>query len=256
MGMKPFKDREVYAGLKVAPPVMVRLDGVAFSNVLERCGIQKPYDEVMRAASVSACEALFSSGHFSPLLVYAFSDEFNVYLEHLPFGERVEKLDSVAASLVASSFTSALSCASHMGEPLCFDARLVPLKREEVVDYLVWRQAECWRNCMNSYAFYTLVEEGSSHESAAEQLKGMRADAIHELLFERGINLAHTPAWQRRGTVAYWAKSPTGGTDTARKGRVHTEQTRVRIEEPPLFSTPEGKALAERALSVRDEPVE
>jgi len=109
---------------------------------------------------------------------------------------------------------------------------------------------------MNSYAFYTLVEEGSSHESAAEQLKGMRADAIHELLFERGINLAHTPAWQRRGTVAYWAKSPTGGTDTARKGRVHTERTRVRIEEPPLFSTPEGKALAERALSVRDEAVE
>lgn len=230
--MKPFRDREVYAGLRVVPPVMMRLDGVAFSKVLERCGVRKPYDDVMREASASVCRAFFGSGYFSPLLIYTFSDEFNVYLEHVPFGGRVEKLDSVAASLAASSFTAAIRSA---GVPLCFDARVLPLGRGEVVDYLIWRQAECWRNCMNSYAFYTLVDEGLSRERAAEQLKGKGADALHELLFERGINLAHTPAWHRRGIVAHLA-----------------EHVGVRIDEAPLFSSPEGRAFVEGALRVRD----
>jgi len=252
--MKSFKHREVYAQLKVAPPVMVRLDGVAFSRILTRLGVQKPYDDVMREASVAVCHAFFTSGVFSPLVAYAFSDEFNVYLEHLPFDGRVEKLDSVAASLASSVLTSIFfqSFESNSREPLCFDARLIPLQRDEVVDYLIWRQAECWRNCMNSYAFYTLVAEGMSNEQAAAHLAGKGADQLHELLFERGINLAKTPAWQRRGMLAYRLKERVDGYDSMRDTRVHTERARLKIEEAPLFSEVEGRELVECALMVRD----
>ncbi|HIH70315.1 tRNA(His) guanylyltransferase Thg1 family protein [Methermicoccus shengliensis] len=249
--MKSFKHREVYAQLKVAPPIMLRLDGVAFSRVLSRLGVQKPYDEAMREASVAVCHAFFTSGVFSPLVVYAFSDEFNVYLEHLPFDGRVEKLDSVAASLASSVFTSALY-EFKPKEPLCFDARLIPLQRGEVVDYLIWRQAECWRNCMNSYAFYTLVGEGMSNEQAAAHLAGKGAEQLHELLFERGINLAKAPPWQRRGMLAYRLKESVGGYDPTRGEEVHAERARLKIEEAPLFSAPEGRRLVERALEVRD----
>lgn len=252
--MKSFKHREVYAQLKVAPPIIVRLDGVAFSRVLTRLGVQKPYDEVMREASAAVCHAFFTSGVFSPLVVYAFSDEFNVYLEHLPFDGRVEKLDSVAASLASSVFTSVFfqSFEFKPKEPLCFDARLIPLQREEVVDYLIWRQAECWRNCMNSYAFYTLVGEGMSNEQAAAHLAGKGAEQIHELLFERGINLAKAPPWQRRGMLAYKLKELVGGHGATKGAGMYAERARLKIEGAPLFSEPEGRGLVERALRVRD----
>jgi tRNA(His) 5'-end guanylyltransferase len=36
-----------------------------------------------------------------------------------------------------------------------------------------------------------------------EQLRGMRESEIHELVFTKGVNLAKTPAWERRGILVY-----------------------------------------------------
>ena len=38
---------------------------------------------------------------------------------------------------------------------------------------------------------------------AMERLRGLSEPQIHELVFQKGINLAKTPAWERRGVMIY-----------------------------------------------------
>jgi tRNA(His) 5'-end guanylyltransferase len=71
-----------------------------------------------------------------------------------------------------------------------------------------------------------LVVDGLTASEAMEELRGMREQEIHELVYQRGINLAKTPAWERRGVMIF------------RKGG-----QLVQNWELPLFSSLEGKAL-------------
>ena len=88
------------------------------------------------------------------------------------------------------------------------------------------RQDESWRNHVFSYGFYMLIEEGQTSAHAMEQLRGMREHEIHELVFCKGINLAKTPAWERRGVLVY------------RQGGQMVEEWEL-----PLFNSEEGKRL-------------
>jgi tRNA(His) 5'-end guanylyltransferase len=47
------------------------------------------------------------------------------------------------------------------------------------------------------------VEEGLNAAGAMEELRGMRENEIHELVYQRGINLAKTPIWEKRGVMVY-----------------------------------------------------
>ena len=71
-----------------------------------------------------------------------------------------------------------------------------------------------------------LVEEGLSTTLAMERLRGMKEHEIHELVYQKGINLARTPAWERRGVMI------------RRKGGQVVQDWDL-----PLFSSTEGKAL-------------
>jgi len=59
----------------------------------------------------------------------------------------------------------------------------------------------------------------------------MKEPAIHELVFSRGINLAKTPTWERRGAMVY-----------RKDGRV------VQDLELPPFRTEDGKRLLAQIL--------
>ncbi|WP_243670735.1 hypothetical protein [Methanoculleus chikugoensis] len=68
---------------------------------------------------------------------------------------------------------------------------------------------------------------------------------MHEMMFERGVNLAETPAWQRRGTLLYREECIKKGYNPPLTGET-VEAVRTCIREPeetPLFSTEEGAAL-------------
>lgn len=83
-----------------------------------------------------------------------------------------------------------------------------------------------------------------SPRKAAAALQGMRSDAMHEMMFERGVNLAATPAWQRRGTLLYREGYTKEGYNPMTGETVLVTRTRIReLEETPLFSTAEGAAL-------------
>ena len=239
------ENREIFSAITTIPPVVVRLDGRAFHRLSDTLELEKPFDEFFHKAMVTACISLVADSGLNPDFAYTFSDEISLYFTKLPFSGRVEKIDSVAASYAASSLTLALGGVTL----LSFDARVVPATPVFAVEYLVNRQAEAWRNHINGYCQQVLIEEGLSAKKAAEQLKGLPAKDLHEMMHSRGFNLATTPAWQRRGTFVYKEITEKEGYNPITKEIVIAERSAVVAEyELPLFTSPEGRVFLEKIL--------
>jgi tRNA(His) guanylyltransferase len=234
------KKREIYSDLRCAPPFFIRVDGRTFRSSLLRMGFEKPFDSSFAVSMGNAVEMLFKKSGLSPVFGYTFSDEINLLFKDMPFDGRMEKLDSI----VPSFLSSALSLSLKAQEPVAFDSRIVPVCREQIPEYLDWRQKEAWRNCINSYAFYTLVAQGSSEKGAAALLKKKRSSDLHELLFMHGINISKVPAWQRKGILVHKEKYSIEGYNPLIQQNTSSIRTKVvQNWDIPLFASPEGKAL-------------
>jgi tRNA(His) 5'-end guanylyltransferase len=234
------RDREIYADIKAIPPLIVRADGRNFRRVLSG-EFEKPYDERFAKGMAEAVAIFFETSGFDPKLAYIFSDEINLFFPQVPFKGRIEKLDSVIASFLASALTIVLD----FKDAIAFDARVIPVcSREDVWEYLTQRQAEAWRNHINAYGYYGLQESRLSEKEAEERLKGMKAAQVHELLFRTGINLNETPMWQRRGIlIAKERYEKEGYNPKAGKKVVVTRYEVVQHWDLPLFESEEGRNL-------------
>ncbi len=242
------ENREIFSAITAIPPVFVRLDGRAFHRLAEVLGLERPFDEFFHKAMVRACTSLVSESGLNPDLAYTFSDEISLYFTKLPFSGRVEKIDSVAASYAASSFTLAIGGTTLVA----FDARVIPATPDYAVEYLTGRQAEAWRNHINAYCQQALIEEGMDPRKAAEQLKGLQAKDLHEMMHARGFNLATTPSWQRRGTLVYKKVTAKEGFNPLTKETVIAERSAVVAESDlPLFSGDDGRAFLNLVLGGR-----
>ncbi|NYT07268.1 MAG: tRNA 5'-guanylyltransferase [Methanomicrobiales archaeon] len=240
------KKRELYSTLTCVPPIFVRIDGRNFHAVAEAWGLKRPFDEKFSASMAAVCVRLISDSGLSPDFAFTFSDEISLYFSTLPFAGRVEKIDSVAASFAAS----ALTLEAGSGIPVSFDARIIQITPELAVRYLIERQGEAWRNHINAWCQYALIEEGCSRREAARRLRGLSSPALHELAFSRGINLAKTPAWQRRGVLIYRKATTIEGWNPRLSSVVRTVRTSVESDRaPPLFSSPEGRSFLTRLIS-------
>ncbi|NLD57749.1 MAG: tRNA 5'-guanylyltransferase [Methanomicrobiales archaeon] len=232
------ENREIFSAITAIPPVFVRLDGRTFHRLTECLGLEKPFDEFFHKGMVTTCISLLSESGLNPDLAFTFSDEISLWFTRLPFNGRVEKIDSVAASFAASALTLAFGGTTL----LSFDARVIPATPAFALEYLAGRQSEAWRNHINAYCQQALIEEGMDSRAAAEQLRGLPAQALHEMMHERGFNLATTPAWQRRGTLVYKKRTIKEGFNPVTQETVATERSSVVAESDlPLFTTPEGQ---------------
>ncbi len=231
-----WKSRELYSKLLTPNIFLIRLDGRNFSRVLEN--FEKPYDLRFAKIMVECCKYIMRE--FNAAFAYTFSDEVTFLIRDV-FGCRLEKIDSV----IASEFASRVSL--KLGFPVGFDSRVIFAGLDEIWDYLAWRQDEAWRNHLNSYAFYTLLKEIGDRRKVQKMLEGKKSPELHDLLFERGINPARTPAWQRRGILLYWQEIT-----LERKFRDKTVRFKRRriVEEwnPPLFDSDEGRILIDNIV--------
>jgi len=240
------RDREIYAEIKAIPPLIVRADGRNFKRVLSD-NFEKPYDERFARGMAKAVKNFFENGGFDPKLAYIFSDEISFLFEHVPFEGRIEKLDSVIAGFLAS----ALSIILDFEEAIAFDARVIPVcGGEDVLEYFAQRQAEAWRNHINTYGYYGLREEGLSGKEAEKRLSGMKARDVHEMLFRKGINLNETPKWQRRGILVAKQKYEKEGYNPKAEKKVTTTRYKiVQLWDLPLFRSEEGRELIKLFLN-------
>lgn len=232
-------DREIFSTLAAISPAIIRLDGRAFHTLAARLELEKPYDIAFCRAMVEVCRQFIRESGLNPDCAYTFSDEINLFITTLPFGGRVEKLDSVAASFAASALTRIL----EPDEPLAFDARTIPAADPAFArTYFVARQREAWRNHQNACCQHALREEGTSPREAARMLEGMKSGDMHEMMFVRGVNLADTPAWQRRGVMVRTAPVEVEGYNPVTGEQVTAARSRVTVDaDLPLFTSPEGE---------------
>ena len=240
------KNREIYAEMRCIPPVVLRADGRNFKNTLSGMGFKKPYDKTFARAMADTAELFIKKSGLSPLFAYTFSDEISFLFTDLPFDGRVEKIDSVVASFLGSALTIEL----RLEEPVAFDSRLVALQKEEIPEYFHWRQLEAWRNFVATWGFYALRNEGVGKNEAAKCLKGKKEWEIHEMLFERGINLAALPAWQRRGIIISNEEyeiqgfNPVSGKEEKSLRRKITQNWEI-----PKFKSEEGIPFLEKLIN-------
>jgi len=239
------KPQEPFSQLQIPShlPFYVRLNGRLFKSVSETLKAEKPFDEKLAKCLVACGKAIFES-NLTPTLIFVASDEINILFAYTaPFNLRVEKINSVLASIASSAFT--LNALKHFKKSLIvsFDSRIVMTSKERPWEYLAWRQNDAWRNHNNAYAYWLLRRLGHKPSEAAEKLKGLKTKDLHEFLFRHGINLAKTPSWQRRGILIY--KEP------YQKLAKNQTVTRWLIKEnwkPPLFSTKEGQTLIQQIV--------
>lgn len=210
------KDYEIYSSIKVPKNsnIILRLDGRKFHRLAEVLNLEKPYDDHFNGIMSNLCLDIFNQ--FSPKFIYAFSDEISILLDEIPFSGRIEKLNSVFPSLASSSFTYHLMNefseefnldALSVNEkntlfPISFDSRVIPINDDDICDYFKWRQDEAWRNCVNAYGIWALKKDYSP-EIANQKIKGLKSSEIHDLLYERGINLNDVETWKKRGFGIY-----------------------------------------------------
>lgn len=239
------KNREIYADLRTLSPIIVRLDGRAFHQVTRTLSLSEPFDERFSSAMGEVTRALVRDAGFAPLFGYTFSDEISLYFQECPYLGRIEKIDSVLASFAASSLTLALK----LTQPVAFDARIIPVTPELVLPYLVWRQQEAWRNHMNGWSQKLLKDEGYSAHDVASMLHAMKSTELHEFCFQRGVNLALTPAWQRRGILVYRIVVNKEGFNPKTGERTETTRRVITVDKDiPLFGKPEGEEFLQSIL--------
>ncbi|WP_432644462.1 tRNA(His) guanylyltransferase Thg1 family protein [Methanobrevibacter sp.] len=194
------KEYEVYSSLKVPKnsKIIVRLDGRNFHQLARDLDLIKPYDDNFYNIFSCVCEDLFKE--FSPIFVYAFSDEISMLFDNVPFNGRIEKIDSVMASFASSSF--AINYNTKFKKPPAFDSRVIPISDDDILEYFKWRQDESWRNCVNSHGICYLKSKYSNNVSN-DKINGMNLSDIHELLFKNGINLNDIDTYKKRGIAVY-----------------------------------------------------
>lgn len=240
------KTREIYAEMRCIPPVVLRADGRNFKNTLSGLGFEKPYDKTFARAMADTVELFIKKSGLSPLFAYTFSDEVSFLFTDLPFDGRVEKIDSVVASFLGSALTIKL----RLDIPIAFDSRLVALQKEEIPEYFHRRQLEAWRNFVAAWGYYTLRNEGVEKDEAAKYLKGKKEWEIHEMLFERGINLATLPAWQRRGIIiSKEIYEISGFNPVSGKEERSLRKKVIQNWEIPKFKSEEGMAFLEKLIN-------
>lgn len=185
-------------------PSVLRLDmrcAHAFCRDLDR-----PFDDAFQKAMQQAAAELYAAVT-GAVLAYTQSDEISIAVQHTVdereqqqfFAGRVSKITSVASSICTLAFNKAFAelGASHpeLHWTAQFDCRVFNLPTPtEVHNYFVWRQQDAERNSLNmaARALY-----------AAEELHGVKAGELHDMLMAKGVSWDDLPADKKRGAAVF-----------------------------------------------------
>ena len=223
--MKTFYEQIPKIKLIRRMPVIMRLDGKAFHTFTK--GFKKPFDEIliktMQETTKYLCENIQGC-----VLGYTQSDEISLLLVDYKklnsdawFDYEVQKMCSIAASMVTMIFNKELiknikeydiKCSSMIQyvelqklhndyikelnkaaeKGAMFDARCFNIPKEEVTNYIYWRQLDASRNSVQMVG-----QANFSHK----ELKNKSCNDIQDMLMiQEGINWNDFPVYQKRGT--------------------------------------------------------
>lgn len=184
-------------------PVIIRLDGKAFHTYTKTC--DKPFDYDLHVIRQITMELLFENIQ-GCVLGYAQSDEISLVLKDWQdiktdcwFGYKVQKLCSVAASMCTSYWGDCVKSLDAGGDKFLnsaiFDARAFNIPKNEVINYLIWRQQDWERNSIQMLA-RSKYSHKECHGKSCRDLKLM-------LEIDHGIVWSELPNWAKRGEMSF-----------------------------------------------------
>lgn len=202
-------------------PVIFRIDGKAFHSFTK--GFQRPFDEVliktMQETTKYLCENIQGC-----VLGYTQSDEISLVLVDYKklnssswFDYEVQKIVSIAASMATMAFNKYFDRNAHsyfdhhqdyeksdsyricrdaylkaLEKGAMFDARCFNLSKEEVTNYIYWRQLDASRNSVQMV--------GQANFSHKQLINKTCNDIQDMLMVQKGINWNDLPTYQKRGS--------------------------------------------------------
>lgn len=169
-------------------PVILRIDGRAFHSFTR--GMEKPFDDGLMATMDRIGKAICNDASGAQI-AYVQSDEISVLLHSYKrfasqpwFGNEVQKMVSVAASLAASTLS-----AEH--QRLCsFDGRVFVLPESDVCNYFVWRQQDAMRNSVQMVARTLYSHKECEHKNQS---------ALRAMCLAKGVDWLAMPPRLTRG---------------------------------------------------------
>lgn len=204
-------------------PVIIRIDGKAFHTFTR--GFKKPFDDIfvktMQETMKYLCEDIQGC-----VLGYTQSDEISLVLTDYAelttdawFGNNLQKMCSVSASMATMAFTkyfvkNAKECErmalignvvlfeddekyinvlkKAIEKGAMFDSRVFTIPKEEVCNYMIWRQQDATRN--------SILSVGQANFSQKE-LHGKSCNNIQDMLMtQKGINWNDYATTLKRGS--------------------------------------------------------
>lgn len=199
--MKMFYESRAQTSLVNFIPVVIRLDGKAAHTFTK--GFKKPFDECFSNAMVNTLLYLCKNIQ-NCRIGYTQSDEISLILlepkinSQSWFDNKVQKIVSIASSMCTLWFNRyfqlelekyqeehyknevwddpnlAKAYAKALNSGLLFDARCFNIPKEEVVNMLIWRQSDAYRNSIQSIARYLYGHKqilGKSNKELVEQME-------------------------------------------------------------------------------------
>ena len=209
--MKTFYEQVSKTRLVRRMPVMIRIDGKAFHTFTR--GFQKPFDDIliksMQETMKYLCENIQGC-----VFGYTQSDEITLVLVDYKkltssawFDYEVQKMCSISASMTTMAFNKFF--ANNVDEleminqadkyyfalekGAMFDSRCFNVPKEEVTNFVYWRQLDATRNSIQMVG-----QANFSHK----QLQNKSCNMIQDMLFtEKGINWNDLPIVKKRGSA-------------------------------------------------------
>ena len=223
--------------------IIVRLDGRAFHTLVKECNYKRPFDDEFNLRMINTVVYLMDKSGFNIKYGYTQSDEISLLLDlnDDTYGRKTRKINSILASCATLAFNDKKSVLGM------FDSRVIPLPNKELVkDYFMWRQEDCARNCLNSYCYWMLRNNGGYSKSHATlKLSGMKFPEKHDLLYQYGYNFNNFLNWQKRGIGIYWEHYNKESIDKI-SGKKHiAKRKRIIIDKDIMFNEDYGNWIIE-----------
>jgi tRNA(His) 5'-end guanylyltransferase len=183
---------EVFAGreLSVGRPLVARLAGRRFDQLLDDGTYEQPYDPRFGKAMVKTLSYLVTA--LGASFGYAERTELSLYA--ISAGGDARRLLSRIAGEGAGKLSMLL------GHVATFDTHLYEFPDADVaLEYFRWRQESAHVTAIDRYCTHVLSQSGADQNAVPRILDGLGPDEKVELLRQNALEFATVPAWQRRG---------------------------------------------------------
>lgn len=175
-------------------PIIIRIDGRAFHTWTK--GLERPFCDIFHNIMCKTAFELIQQISGAEL-AYTQSDEISILVHYYKrfnseswFANNIQKIVSVSASIATAIFNEHITHRSLA----TFDSRCFLLPENEVCNYFIWRQRDCVRNSILSYA---------NHLCGHKECQNKNISELQELCFQKGFNWNDVVPHFKRGSAIY-----------------------------------------------------